>query len=69
MLRQACCLALAFAQEIATSRAMAIPELLKPITKAFDNVLERRLLPIRSITAQVAPDTLPSCHAVLANLH
>lgn len=40
-------------QAIASSRSSTMAELLKPIMKAFDNVLERRLLPIRSISAQV----------------
>lgn len=40
-------------QAIAASRDTSVAELLKPITKASDNILDRRLLPIRSITAQV----------------
>mgnify|MGYP001810958907 CR=1 FL=1 len=39
-------------QEIATARSTTVSDLLKPIMKAFDSILERRLLPIRSITAQ-----------------
>ncbi|PSC74456.1 transformation transcription domain-associated -like [Micractinium conductrix] len=38
--------------EIATARSTTVSDLLKPIMKAFDSILERRLLPIRSITAQ-----------------
>lgn len=40
-------------QRIAESSSMTMVDLLKPIMKAFDNVLERRFLPIRSISAQV----------------
>lgn len=41
--------------------------LLRPITKAFDSILERRLLPIRSITAQVRRGL--RCLHVLPALH
>ncbi|KAL4439666.1 hypothetical protein ABPG75_002667 [Micractinium tetrahymenae] len=39
-------------QTIANSRGSTMAELLKPIMKAFDSILERRLLPIRSINTQ-----------------
>ncbi|KAL4854024.1 Transcription-associated protein 1 [Chlorella vulgaris] len=39
-------------QAIAKSRGTSTAELLRPIIQAFDSILERRLLPIRSITAQ-----------------
>lgn len=40
-------------QAIADAHGSTVAVLLKPLTKAFDSILERRLLPIRSITAQV----------------
>lgn len=40
-------------QAIAEARRTTVHEMLKPITKAFESILERRLLPIRSIAAQV----------------
>ena len=40
-------------QVIANTQGAAVPDLLKSVLKAFDNILDRRLLPIRSITGQV----------------
>ena len=40
-------------QAISNARATSVATLLKPIVKALDSILDRRLLPIRSITAQV----------------
>jgi hypothetical protein len=40
-------------QVIANTQGAAVPDLLKTVLKAFDNILDRRLLPIRSITGQV----------------
>lgn len=45
-------------QAIASSRGVAITALLKPIKKALDSILDRRLLPIRSIAAQVCSSTV-----------
>lgn len=46
-------------QAIAKSRGTSTAELLRPIIQAFDSILERRLLPIRSITAQVRTRRCP----------
>jgi hypothetical protein len=40
-------------QVIANARGATVPDLLKPVMKAFENILDRRMLPIRSITSQV----------------
>lgn len=41
-------------QALADLRSASVAALLKPITKALDGILDRRLLPIRSITTQAS---------------
>lgn len=45
-------------QAIADAQSCTIADLLKPIAKVLDSILDRRLQPVRSITAQVVKTLL-----------
>lgn len=56
-------------QVIADGRGSSVASLLKPITRALDSILDRRLQPIRSITAQVMQSRLYVPYCMHARAH